>query len=103
MNARHDAIVTIANAVHAQRNKAGKAEQLQRARIDGMCEIATKCLGLGIAPFGLEMAVRDAVMVNPVPNTATRARLTAMAMRDAWEAAVVEYVSEDLGLALDVV
>jgi hypothetical protein len=91
------AIVAIAYATReALEAKRPVDRRVADAKLDGMCSIACDALGLGVAPFGVKMAVKDAVGKNPHPTDRTSREYPAK--RVAWTETIVRTVRETLGM-----
>ena len=64
------------------------------AKLDGMASIACDALHIGMTPFGVRLAVCEAVLVRPHPN---RTELGYTLLRDRWNSGIVNDVRATLG------
>lgn len=70
-----------------------KRHTVWQAELTGMCEVACDALHLGIAPFGVYLAVTEAV--SSIPHPPTTAAFYTM-IRDLWKDAIVNDIRRRL-------
>lgn len=73
-----------------------RQRQLREDRLELLGEVAADVFGLCHTATAFQMAVRDALEHNPLPNLATSQRKVAESLRNAWTQVIAEVVLTEL-------